>query len=108
MKELLSLRMDKKDKVQYFIQRFTAHLNNLSVVIKPTEENLMEYFTSTLSLDITMFVKRSVKPSLIENYEESKKVKDELEIINKQTAEPDTKTFSCKKPLFLTKPKEER
>ena len=108
MKELLSLRMDKKDKVQDFIQRFAAHLNNISVVIKPTKETLMEYFTSTLSPDITMFVKRSVKPYLIENYEEAKKVKDELESINKQTTEPNTKTFSSKKPLLLTKPKEER
>ena len=57
--------MDKKEKVQYFSQRFAAHLNNFSAAIKPAEENLMEYYTSLLSPDIEMFVKRSVKPSLV-------------------------------------------
>ena len=54
-----------------------------------------------------MFVKRSVKPSLVETYEEDNKVEAELESINKHTAEPDIRTFSSKKPLLLTRPKEE-
>ena len=54
-----------------------------------------------------MFVKRSVKPSLVETYEEAKKVEAELESINKQTTESDTRNFSSKKPLLLTRPKEE-
>ena len=45
----------------------------------------MEYLTSTLSPDITMFVKRSVKPSLVQTYEEAKKIEAELESIKKQT-----------------------
>ena len=40
----------------------------------------MEYFTSALSPDIAKFVKRSVKPSLVETYEESKKVEVELDV----------------------------
>ena len=86
MKEFLDLRMDKKDKVQDFSQRFVSHLNNFSASIKLAKETLMEYYTSTLSPDIAMFVKMSVKPSLVETYEESKKVEDELESINKHTA----------------------
>ena len=54
-----------------------------------------------------MFVKRTVKTSLLETYEEAKKVEEELKSINKQTTDSDTKTFN-KKPLLLTKPKEER
>ena len=53
-----------------------------------------------------MFVKGSVKPSLLETYEEAKKVEEELESINKQFTDSDTKTFN-KNPLLLTKPKEE-
>ena len=53
-----------------------------------------------------MFVKGLVKPSLLETYEEAKKVEEELESINKQFTDSDTKTFN-KKPLLLTKPKEE-
>ena len=67
----------------------------------------MEYYTSTLSLDTTMFVKRLVKPSLVENYEEAKKVEHDLESINKYYVEPEARTFGSKKPLLLTKPKEE-
>ena len=42
MKELLSLRMEKKEKLHDFSQRFVAHLNNFSATIKPTEETLIE------------------------------------------------------------------
>ena len=54
-----------------------------------------------------MFMKWLVKPSFLETYEEDKKVEEELKSINKpQSVDSDTKTFN-KKPLLLTKPKEE-
>ena len=53
-----------------------------------------------------MFVKRLVKPSLLETYEEAKNVEEELESINKQTADSYTNIFN-KKPLLLTKLKAE-
>ena len=58
MKELLSMRMEKKLKVQYFNHRFTTLLNNFRVATKPAEESLIEYYTTTLDSPITMFVKR--------------------------------------------------
>ena len=75
--------MEKKEKVRHFSQRFDAHLNNFSVAIKPAKETLMEYYTSALSPDIEMFVKRSINPSLVETNEEAKKLEVELENINK-------------------------
>ena len=102
MKELLSLRMDKKEKVQYFNQRFAAHLNNFSATTNPAEETLVEYYTSALFPNITMFFKRAVKLTLVENYAEENKVEAELE-----TSLAEVKTFSGKKPLLLTRPKEE-
>ena len=83
MKKLFSLRMDKKDKVWDFSERFSSHLNNFSAAIKPAEETLMEYYTSALFPDIAMFVRRSIKHSLVETYEEAKNFKDELESIKK-------------------------
>ena len=74
MKELLSLRMDKKEKVQYFNQRFAAHLNNFSATINPTEETLIEYYTLALCTSIAMLVKSAIKPSLMETYEEDNKI----------------------------------
>ena len=66
MKELLSLKMEKKDKVIDFNHRFAHHLNNFSAAIMPAKETLIEYYSSALSPEIAMFVKRSVKPSWLE------------------------------------------
>ena len=55
-----------------------------------------------------MFVKRSVKPTLVETYEEDIKIEVELESINKHSVEPEIRNFGSKKPLLLTRPKEER
>ena len=67
----------------------------------------MEYYTSTLSIDTSMLVKKLLKPSLVENYKEDKKVEHDLESINKDYVELEVRTFGIKKPLLLTKPKEE-
>ena len=50
MKELLALKKEKKEKVQDFTHSFVAHLKKFRAAIKPTEETLVEYYTSTLSL----------------------------------------------------------
>ena len=67
----------------------------------------MEYYTSALPPDIEMFVKRSVKPSLVETYEEKKSRGWNWKFINKHNVEPNVRTFSSKKPLLLTRPKVE-
>ena len=67
----------------------------------------MEYYTSTLGFDIAMFVKRSVKPSLAETYDEDEKIEAKLESVNKHSMELETRPFSSKKPLSLTRPKDE-
>ena len=80
--------MEKKEKVQYFNQRFTTILNSFSAPTKPTEESLVEYYTTTLYPPIAMFVKRVFKPTMVENYDESNRVETDLDSIVKQTAEP--------------------
>ena len=54
-----------------------------------------------------MFVKRAVNPMLEENYDESSRVEVDLDSISNHTSEPEVKTTSSKKPLLLTRPKEE-
>ena len=75
--------MEKREKVLDFNHRFAHHLNNFNAAIMLAEETLIEYYSSTLSPEIAMFVKRSVKPSLLETYEEAKKVEEELKSISK-------------------------
>ena len=65
MKELLSMMMEKREKVQDFNQRFTTLLRILSAATKPAEESLMEYYTIALYPPIEMLVKRGVKATLI-------------------------------------------
>ena len=83
MKELLALKMEKKEKVLDFNHRFAQHLNNFSAGIMLAEETLMEFYSLALSPEIAMFMKRSVKLSLLETYEEDNKVEEELKSINK-------------------------
>ena len=85
MKELLSMRMEKKEKDQDLNQRFTTLLSSFSATTKPIEESLVEYHTTTLYPPIAMFVKRVVKATLVENYEEAKKVEADLDSITRHT-----------------------
>ena len=57
---------------------------------------------------MAMHAKRSIKASLAESYEEAKKIEVELESVNKYLGEPETKNFSNKKLLLLTRTKDER
>ena len=82
-------------------------MNNFNATIKPVEETLIEYYTLELCPSIEKLIKRSAKPYLVKTYEEANKVEAGLEIINKHSAKPEINTFSGKKPLLLTRPKEE-
>ena len=57
MKGLLALKKENKEKVQDFTHRFVAHLKKFSATIKPTKENLIEYYTSALGPEMAMFAK---------------------------------------------------
>ena len=57
-------------------------MNNFDAIDKPTENTLIEYYTSALGPDLAMFVKRSVKATLVETYEEAKKVEVEMDSID--------------------------
>ena len=108
MKELLALGKEKKERMHNYNQRFAAHLNNFNATIKPAENTLIEYYTSALGPDLAMFVKRLVNPTLVKMYEEAKKVEAKMESIDKYATQSEEKKFGNKKPLLLTKPKDER
>ena len=82
-------------------------MNSFSATTKPTDESLIEYYTTSLDPPIAMFVKRSGKITLVENYEEAKKVEADLDSIEKNTLELELKHVTSKIPLLLTKPREE-
>ena len=64
-----------------FTQRFGAYLKNFSATDKLSDKVLIEYYTSALGLDLAMFSKMQVKPTLSETYEEAERVEAEKESI---------------------------
>ena len=54
-----------------------------------------------------MFTKRSVRPTLVETYEEAKKVEAEMESIEHYPSQSDERNYENKNPLLLTKPNDE-
>ena len=91
-----------------FTQIFVACLKFFTIADKPSENALIEYYTSALGPDLDMFSKRSVRPTLAETYEEAEKVEADMESIENCPVQSEEKTFGSKKPLLLTKPKDER
>ena len=81
MKGLCALKKERKERVHNFTQRFAAYLKKFTAADKPSENALIEYYTSALRPDLAMFSKRSVRPTLGETYEEAKKVEAEMESI---------------------------
>ena len=82
-------------------------MSNFTATNKPAEELLVEYYTTALSPQLEMFVKRVVKLTQVENFEEAIKLEADLDSIERHTSKPEVNTFSGKKPLLLTRPKEE-
>ena len=74
MKGLNALKKEKKEKLHNFTQIFDVYLKKFNAANKPSEHALIEYYTSALGPDLAMFSKRSVRPTLVETYEEAKKV----------------------------------
>ena len=100
MKGLISLRNEKKERLHNFTHRFTAYMNNFDAATKPAENALIEYYTLALGPDLAMFVKRSVKPTLVETYEEAEKVEAEMESIDQYPVQSEVKTFGNRNPLL--------
>ena len=56
-----------------FTQRFVAYLKKNSAVDKPSDKVMIEYYTSVLGSEFSMFSKMLVEPTLSETYEEAEK-----------------------------------
>jgi hypothetical protein len=70
-KELGAIKIEKKEKVKEFNQRFTTVLSNFYAETIPLESLRIEYYTSYLIPSIGMFFKRIVKESLAHNFDEA-------------------------------------
>jgi len=61
LRELISIKMEKKEKIKYFNQFFAIILNKFPTDAQPIEALTVNYYTSSLHPCISMFVKRATK-----------------------------------------------
>jgi len=81
LEELGSLKMEPKEKVKEFNQRFNHILKNFTAYTKPHDSITVDYYTSTLPTNIAKFIKRAVKQTLSKNCKEAIDVEKDLCVI---------------------------
>jgi hypothetical protein len=78
MAKLFTTTMNSNEKFKDFNQTFTTIVNKFQPEAKPTQEFQIEVYTNSLPSSISMFVKRSSKPTLVENFEEAKMIEFQM------------------------------
>ena len=76
--KLSRIRMDPKEKVKDFNQRFLTLRNRIPATSRPTEDVTVEFYTSTLPGKISMFVRQKAKLTVTEKFEEAIKVEKDV------------------------------
>jgi len=76
--ELSRIKMDPKEKIKEFNQRFLTLRNKIPTTARPTEEVTLEFYTLALPLSVAMFVKREKLTTLEETFEEAILVEKEM------------------------------
>jgi hypothetical protein len=69
--ELSSLRMNPKEKIKDFNQRFLTLKNRIPTDSMPSENLIISYYTKDLHQSIAIWVKRSKKSTLLEAFDEA-------------------------------------
>jgi hypothetical protein len=103
--ELSNLRMNPKEKVKDFNQRFLTLKNRIPTDSMPAENLIIAYYTKALHQSIAIWVKRSKKATLLEAFEEASQIeKDILSLKDTTSNETDTSSSSKKKIEILPRP----
>jgi hypothetical protein len=103
--ELSILKMNPKEKVKDFNQRFLTLKNKILVDSMPAEILIIAYYAKALHNNIAIWVKRSKKNTLLEAFEEESQIeKDILSLKYNINSENETTSSSKKKIEILTRP----
>ena len=90
--------------MKFHAEIFTVPNFFFSVVDKPSDKVLSEYYTSALGPELAMFAKMKVKPTLVETYQEAERVEAESESMEDYPDPVEGKTI-VKRSSLLFKPK---
>jgi hypothetical protein len=103
--DLSSLKMNSKEKVKDFNQRFLTLKNRIPADSMPAESLVIAYYTKALHQSIAIWVKRSKKATLLEAFEEATQIeKDILSLKDSSSNETETVSSSKKKIEILPRP----
>lgn len=76
--EISRIKMDLKENVKDFNQRFLTLLNKILVALRPIDVVLIELYTTSFPITHAFFVKKVGKKTLRETFDEEIKVDKEL------------------------------
>jgi hypothetical protein len=103
--EISSLKMNPKEKIKDFNQRFLTLKNRIPTDSMPTEKFIIAYYTKALHQNIAIWVKRSKKSTLLEAFEEASQIKKDIISLKDNTDnEIETSSSSKKKIKILPRP----
>jgi hypothetical protein len=103
--ELSNMKMNPKEKVKDFNQRFLTLKNKIPTESMPAENLIIAYYAKALHHNIAIWVKRSKKNTLLEDFEEAVLIeKDILSLKDNVNAEAESTSSSKKKIEILTRP----
>jgi ribonuclease HI len=103
--DLSNLKMNAKEKVKDFNQRFLTLKNRIPADSMPAESLVIAYYTKALHQSIAIWVKRSKKATLLEAFEEATQIeKDILSLKDSSSNETETVSSSKKKIEILPRP----
>jgi hypothetical protein len=103
--ELSSLKMNRKEKIKDFNQRFLTLKNRIPVDSMSAENLIVTYYTKSLHQNIAIWVKRSKKATLLEAFEEASQIKKDILILKDNICnEAETTSSSKKKIEILPRP----
>jgi hypothetical protein len=103
--EISNLRMNAKEKVKDFNQRFLTLKNRIPADSMPAESLVIAYYTKALHQSIAIWVKSSKKATLLEAFEEATQIeKDILSLKDSSSNETETVPSSKKKIEILPRP----
>jgi hypothetical protein len=103
--DLSNLKMNAKEKVKDFNQRFLTLKNRIPTDSMPAESLVIAYYTKALHQSIAIWVKRSKKATLLEAFEEATQIeKDILSLKDSSSNETENTASSKKKIEILPRP----
>jgi hypothetical protein len=101
--DLSNLKMNAKEKVKDFNQRFLTLKNRIPTNSMPAESLVIAYYTKALHQSIAIWVKRSKKATLLEAFEEATQIEKDI-LSLKDSSSNETETVSKKKIEILPRP----